>query len=85
VEIGLVFLTLIYVLRCKPNKEETVFRSKAVGEPPLMLGISVFNAINNAVASIANYRVTPQLDAPATPERVLMACEKVRNLGEAYA
>lgn len=69
-------------LRCEPNREETVFRSKAVGEPPLMLGISVFNALNNAVASLADYRVQPQLDAPATPERVLMACEALKASGE---
>jgi len=66
-------------LRCEPNKEPTVFRSKAVGEPPLMLGISVFNALNHAVASLADYKVQPQLDAPATPERVLMACEQLRS------
>ena len=61
-------------LRCEPNPSNTVFRSKAVGEPPLMLGISVFNALNNAVASTYSYKKCPALDSPATPERVLMAC-----------
>ncbi|HQS03296.1 MAG: xanthine dehydrogenase molybdopterin binding subunit [Halothiobacillus sp. 24-54-40] len=65
-------------LRCDPNRENSVYRSKAVGEPPLMLGISVFNALNDAVASLADYRRHPHIDAPATPERVLMACEKLR-------
>jgi xanthine dehydrogenase large subunit len=46
-----------------------VFGSKAVGEPPLMLAISVFRAISDAIASLADHRVLPALDAPATPER----------------
>ncbi|MBB1492664.1 xanthine dehydrogenase molybdopterin binding subunit [Paracoccus sp. MC1854] len=61
------------------NKERTVKRSKAVGEPPFMLGISVFEAIGHAVASVADYRECPRLDAPATPERVLMAVERLRG------
>jgi xanthine dehydrogenase large subunit len=60
------------------NKEPTVFRSKAVGEPPLMLAISVFRALSDAVASLADYRLLPTLDAPATPERVLLAIEDLR-------
>jgi len=61
------------------NREETVHRSKAVGEPPLMLAISVFAALNDAVASVADYKVVPNLDAPATPERILMAVERLRG------
>ncbi|MEM8571375.1 MAG: xanthine dehydrogenase molybdopterin binding subunit [Pseudomonadota bacterium] len=57
------------------NHERTIKRSKAVGEPPFMLGISVFEALSHAVASVADYTVCPRLDAPATPERVLMAIE----------
>ena len=67
----------------RPNREETIHRSKAVGEPPLMLAISVFRAISDAIASIANYRVLPRLDAPATPERVLFAVEEVQARLEA--
>lgn len=63
------------------NREETVRRSKAVGEPPFMLGISVFEAIGHAVASVAAYRIAPRLDAPATPERVLMAVQRLRQDG----
>ncbi|MCG7573361.1 xanthine dehydrogenase molybdopterin binding subunit [Phaeobacter sp. CNT1-3] len=63
------------------NKERTIKRSKAVGEPPFMLGISVFEALSMAVASVADYRECPRLDAPATPERVLMACERLRTGG----
>ncbi|MDO5705949.1 MAG: xanthine dehydrogenase molybdopterin binding subunit, partial [Paracoccus sp. (in: a-proteobacteria)] len=61
------------------NKERTIKRSKAVGEPPFMLGISVFEAIGHAVASVADYRECPRLDAPATPERVLMAVDRLRG------
>lgn len=61
------------------NREKTIKRSKAVGEPPLMLGISVWEALGHAVASIADYRVAPGLDAPATPEQVLMAIERLRG------
>lgn len=60
------------------NREPTIRRSKAVGEPPFMLGISVFEALGMAVASVADYRECPRLDAPATPERVLLAVEKLR-------
>jgi xanthine dehydrogenase large subunit len=62
------------------NTKPTIKRSKAVGEPPFMLPISVFEAIGMAVASEADYRVCPRLDAPATPERVLMAVERLRGL-----
>ncbi|MGN7293152.1 xanthine dehydrogenase molybdopterin binding subunit [Rhizobium sp. SAFR-030] len=62
------------------NREQTIGRSKAVGEPPFMLGISVFEAISMAVASIADYSVCPRLDAPATPERVLMAVERLKAM-----
>ncbi|UFM64946.1 xanthine dehydrogenase molybdopterin binding subunit [Paracoccus sp. MA] len=60
------------------NREATIKRSKAVGEPPFMLGISVFQALNMAVASFNGYRENPRIDAPATPERVLMAIERLR-------
>jgi xanthine dehydrogenase large subunit len=60
------------------NLEATVHRSKAVGEPPLMLGISAFLAIKDAVAASANHMASPALDAPATPERVLLAIEALR-------
>ncbi len=63
------------------NKERTIKRSKAVGEPPFMLGISVFEALSMAVASVADYRECPRLDAPATPERVLLAVERLKTNG----
>ncbi|MCF1249532.1 xanthine dehydrogenase molybdopterin binding subunit [Pseudomonas putida] len=63
----------------RKNPEDTVFHSKAVGEPPFMLGIAAWCAIKDAVASLADYRVQPQVDAPATPERVLWGCEQMRK------
>ena len=59
------------------NREDTVYRSKAVGEPPFMLGISALMAISDAVAACGpGY---PALDAPATPERILAAVQRVRD------
>lgn len=64
----------------RQNPEATVFHSKAVGEPPFMLGISVWCALQDAVASVTDYRFHPALDAPATPERVLWGVERMRRL-----
>ena len=61
------------------NEEETVHKSKAVGEPPFMLAMAVLHALSDAVASVADHRICPRLDAPATPERVLMAVERLRR------
>jgi xanthine dehydrogenase large subunit len=72
-------LDLRIALWDRPNGEETIYRSKAVGEPPLMLGLSVFFALSDAVASVGDYRIYPALDAPATPERLLMAAEAVKR------
>jgi xanthine dehydrogenase large subunit len=55
------------------NREDTLYASKAVGEPPLMLALSVWCALKDAVASLADYRISPRLDIPATPEKVLGA------------
>ena len=55
------------------------FKVISVGEPPLPLGISVLHALSDAVASVADHKVLPRLDAPATPERVLMAMERLRG------
>jgi xanthine dehydrogenase large subunit len=60
------------------NLKPTPFNSKAVGEPPLMLGLSAYFALRDAVAASANHQVAVELDAPATPERILMACERAR-------
>jgi xanthine dehydrogenase large subunit len=59
------------------NREDTIYRSKAVGEPPFMLGISALMALSDAVAACGTGY--PDLQAPATPERVLAAVNKVRR------
>jgi len=61
-----------------PNREDTIFRSKAVGEPPLMLAMSVFHAIRDAVAACGPAGYLPDLPAPATPEAVLRALTQAR-------
>jgi xanthine dehydrogenase large subunit len=60
------------------NPEDSIHRSKAVGEPPLLLPFSVFFAIRDAVASVADYKINPPLDAPATGEAILKAVGAVR-------
>ncbi|USG62275.1 xanthine dehydrogenase molybdopterin binding subunit [Sneathiella marina] len=61
------------------NVEDTIFKSKAVGEPPLMLAISALSAITDAVSSVSDYEQYPDLDAPATPERILMAVRDMQK------
>ena len=60
------------------NPAATIYRSKAVGEPPFMLALSVFSALADAVLAAGDYRTFPALDAPATPERILAAVNAVR-------
>jgi len=60
------------------NAEDSIHRSKAVGEPPLLLPFSVFFAIRDAVASVGDYKVNPALNAPATSEEILKAVNAVR-------
>lgn len=62
-----------------PNSMASLYRSKAVGEPPFMLGISVWSALRDALASLVDYRQVPRLDTPATPERVLLAAQRLRT------
>ena len=61
------------------NVEDTILRSKAVGEPPLLLPFSVFFAIRDAIASLADNRINPALRAPATPEAILDAIDDLRG------
>ena len=65
-----------------PSAEATIFRSKAVGEPPLMLATAVWTALKDAVAATASDQAEShkavRLDAPATPERILLAIERLK-------
>jgi xanthine dehydrogenase large subunit len=63
------------------NKENVVNKSKTTGEPPLMNAMSVFFAIKDAIASTGNYDKAPIINAPATPEKILMSIKNLeRNL-----
>jgi len=62
----------------KGNQEKTIYRSKAIGEPPVMLAASVFSAITHAIASMRP-GIVPPLDAPATPEAILRAVRAMKG------
>ena len=62
------------------NAEDTIYRSKAVGEPPLMLGISAWCALRDACASLADYKLSPRMNAPATNEEVYRCIRDIQNM-----
>ena len=68
----------VELLQASPNTEDAIYRSKAVGEPPLMLALSVFYAIRDACAACGPAGVSPTLPAPATPEAVLRAIDALK-------
>ncbi len=61
------------------NIENVINKSKTTGEPPLMNSMSYFFAIKNAIASMRNYTLNPNLDAPATPEKILMSIKDLKS------
>ena len=67
----------------EPTAADTIHRSKAVGEPPLLLSFSVFFAIRDAISAASGHRVDPPLTAPATPEAILRAINAVQANGDA--
>ena len=69
----------IHILEDAPNRVPTIFRSKAIGEPPLMLAISVWLALRDAVSHSGDGLKRPNLNAPATPEAILKAVLEIRN------
>jgi xanthine dehydrogenase large subunit len=62
----------------RANDEDSIYHSKAVGEPPFMLANSVWCALKDAISSITDYQVDPVLHPPATPEKVYNAVEKAQ-------
>lgn len=64
-------------LYARDNVQDSIHRSKAVGEPPLLLPFSVFFAIRDAISAAGGHRSNPPLDAPATPEAILRALNAV--------
>lgn len=69
----------VKMLANAPSQEATIFRSKAVGEPPLMLATAVWTALKDAIASTGDGRTAVRLDAPATPERILAALATLKT------
>ncbi len=69
----------VKMLENAPSKEATIFRSKAVGEPPLMLATAVWNALKDAIAATGDGRTAVRLDAPATPERILASLATLKT------
>jgi len=63
----------------EPNREDNVGGSKAVGEPPFMLAISVYEALRDAIGSTCDSNTPIRLDTPATPERVLRALQALKQ------
>ena len=61
------------------NKANVINSAKTLGEPPFVLGANILFAVKDAVHACSNYTITPKLDLPATPEKVLMAIQKVKN------
>jgi xanthine dehydrogenase large subunit len=70
--------TRIRLLEHTPNPKQTIYRSKAVGEPPLMLAMAVFHAIADACAACGSAGTVPYLSAPATPESVLRTVDRLK-------
>ncbi len=64
------------------NKENVINKSKTTGEPPLMLGMSIFFAIKDAIASVGNYKIIPNLNAPATTESILLSINHIKRIYE---
>lgn len=67
------------------NQKDSIYHSKAVGEPPLLLPFSVFFAIRDAVSAVGNHRVDVPLPAPATSEAILRAVTAVKSAGQTQA
>lgn len=77
----------VAILRDAPARADTVFRSKGVGEPPLMLATAIWTAVKDAIGSVADHRFAIDLDVPATPERILKAVKetKARMVAERHS
>lgn len=71
----------VQLLEDTPNSVPTILRSKAVGEPPLMLAVAVHNALRDAIGSVSQ-RGFPALDIPATPEEILRCVQKVSEAAD---
>jgi xanthine dehydrogenase large subunit len=75
----------VKMLENAPSREATIFRSKAVGEPPLLLATAVWTALKDAIGAATGNKGAVRLDAPATPERVLAAIEQSQRTARTAA
>ena len=69
----------VHILTNTPNPG-TIRRSKAVGEPPLMLAFSVWLAIKDAISAVGNHTLEPDFELPATYEVILLSAEKLKKM-----
>ncbi|MEK6571164.1 MAG: xanthine dehydrogenase molybdopterin binding subunit, partial [Bacteroidota bacterium] len=69
----------VKLLEDVPNQVNTIRRSKAVGEPPLMLSLSVWLAIKDAISAVGNHEVEPEFSLPATNEVILLSIEDIKK------
>ncbi len=68
-------------LKNVPNPN-TIKQSKAVGEPPFMLALSVWLAIKDAISAVGDHKIEPEFSLPATNEVILKSIEKIREMME---
>jgi xanthine dehydrogenase large subunit len=73
----------VRILENAPNKAASIYRSKGVGEPPIMLPTAVWTALKDAIGSVIDHRLPVELDTPATPERILMAVRRLKQAAPA--
>ncbi len=71
----------VEIMQSVANREDSIHRSKAVGEPPLMLALSVFHAVKDAIANVNDNQTSPLLNAPTTPEAILESIYEMRSRG----
>jgi xanthine dehydrogenase molybdopterin-binding subunit B len=69
----------VKLLEGNPNPVGTIRRSKAIGEPPFMLALSVWLAIKDAISAVGNHEVEPEFSLPATNEVILLSIEKLKE------
>ena len=70
----------VKLLEGNPNGAETIRKSKAVGEPPLMLAFSTWLAVKDAISAVGNHAIEPEFSLPATNEVILLSIERLKMI-----
>jgi xanthine dehydrogenase large subunit len=73
----------VKILEENPNGADTIRKSKAVGEPPLMLALSTWLAVKDAVSAVGNHAIEPEFSLPATNEVILLSVERLKTIMQA--